>query len=138
MPTKGCSIKPLKIKLLAGEQKATELCLLILKGNPTWLWVKHMYPKWNPSKLKHGLTSAVPWGRSPQNTPILRVRLPQQQRWEPHHRTKPLGSRTLRKLDSFGNLQSTPLVSSTRNFESHKEQLSGSHDQDQIWSVSFL
>ena len=24
-----------------------------------WLWVKHMYPKWNPGKWKHGLKPAV-------------------------------------------------------------------------------
>ena len=28
MPTNGFSIKPLKVKLLAGEQKATESCLV--------------------------------------------------------------------------------------------------------------
>ena len=27
----------------------------------TWLWVKNMYPKWNPGKWKHGLKPAVPW-----------------------------------------------------------------------------
>ena len=26
----------------------------------TWLWVKNRYPKWNPSKWKHGPKPAVP------------------------------------------------------------------------------
>ena len=30
-------------------------------GRLSWLWVKNRYPKWNPSKCKHGLKSAVPW-----------------------------------------------------------------------------
>ena len=27
----------------------------------TWLWVKNMYPKWNPGKWKHGLEFVVWW-----------------------------------------------------------------------------
>ena len=26
-----------------------------------WLWVKNMYPKWNPGNWKHGPKPAVPW-----------------------------------------------------------------------------
>ena len=28
---------------------------------PKWLWVKNGYPKWNPSKWKHGPKPAVSW-----------------------------------------------------------------------------
>ena len=36
MPTNGFSIKPLKVELLAGEQKATEFCISVWDPKLNW------------------------------------------------------------------------------------------------------
>ena len=52
MPTNGFSIKPRKVKLLAGEQKATENISQL--GLELWLWnlpnVRHILPKGHTEK----------------------------------------------------------------------------------------
>ena len=48
MPTSGFSIKPLEVKLLAGEQKATEVALRRLSVGSTFGWTPGCL---NPSQV---------------------------------------------------------------------------------------
>ena len=43
---------------LPGRAREIAACGL---GGMIWLWVKKVFPKWNPGKWKHGLNPAVPW-----------------------------------------------------------------------------
>ena len=55
MTTNGFSIKPLKLKLLAGEQKATQRCFL-----PFFCWVLRLTPC-ESRPVVFLLGSAFPW-----------------------------------------------------------------------------
>ena len=73
MPTNGFSIKPLKIKLLAGEQKAAEVWFLI--RGPKW-WTSEFGVDSCPSLLRSFPNSRLFWFRGVCLLLILRKGTP--------------------------------------------------------------